>query len=49
MMKLMYTDKRKNELIKNAETMMNKAQSKWAKMFWTGVWKQLSIKFNRVN
>ncbi len=48
-MKLMYTDKRKNELIKNAETMMNKAQSKWATMFWTGVWKQLCIKFNRVN
>ena len=30
-MKLMYTDKRKNELIKNAETMMNKAQSKMGK------------------
>ena len=48
-MNLMYTDKRKNELIKNAEKMMNKAQSKWAVMFWTGVWKQLCIKFNRVN
>ena len=34
---------------KNAESMMSKAQSKWATMFWTGVWKQLCIKFNRVN
>jgi hypothetical protein len=44
-----YTEKRKNELINNASKMMNKAQSKWGKMFWTGVWKQLCIKFNKVN
>ena len=48
-MKMIYTKKRQNELVANAEKMMNNAQSKWATMFWTGVWKQLCIKFNRVN
>ncbi len=46
---LKYTKKRQNELIGNAAKMMDKAQSKWATMFWTGVWKQLCIKFNKVN
>ena len=46
---LEYTKKRQNELIGNAAKMMNKAQSKWAVMVWTGVWKQLCIKFNKVN
>jgi|TARA_B100001109_G_scaffold174337_1_gene142493 hypothetical protein len=46
---LYYTKQRQNELISNAEKMMKKAKSKWATMFWTGVWKQLCIKFNRVN
>ena len=46
---LEYTKKGQNELIGNAAKMMNKAQSKWATMFWTGVWKQLCIKFNKVN
>ena len=48
-MTMNYTKKRQNELIGNAEKMMNKAQSKWATMFGTGVWKQLCIKFNKVN
>ena len=48
-MTMIYTKKRQNELVANAEKMMNKAQSKWATMFWTGVWKQLCIKFNKVN
>ena len=46
---MIYTKKRQNELVANAEKMMNNAQSKWATMFWTGVWKQLCIKFNKVN
>ena len=45
----MYTKKRQQELINNAANAMNKAQSKWARMFWTGVWKQLCIKFGKVN
>ena len=48
-MNLIYTKQRQNELINNAAKSMNKAQSKWARMFWTGVWKQLCIKFGRVN
>tara|TARA_B100000927_G_C16366521_1_gene429657 strand:- start:604 stop:750 length:147 start_codon:yes stop_codon:yes gene_type:complete len=47
-MKMIYTKKRQNELVANAEKMMNNAQSKWATMFWTGVWKQLCIKFGKV-
>ena len=48
-MSLNNTKQRQNELIIIAAKSMNKAQSKWAKMFWTGVWKQLCIKFGRVN
>ena len=47
-MKMIYTKKRQNELVANAEKMMNNAQSKWATMFWTGVWKQLCIKVGKV-
>ena len=46
---MLYTKRRQDQLIKNAESMMSKAQPKWATMFWTGVWKQLCIKFNKVN
>ena len=48
-MNLIYTKQRQNELINNAAKAMNKAQSKWAKMFWTGVWKLLCFKFGNVN
>ena len=48
-MNLIYTKQRQNELVNNAAKCMNKAQSKWAKMFWTGVCKQLCIKFGKVN
>ena len=48
-MNLIYTKQRQNELVNNAAKCMNKAQSKWAKMFWTGVWKHLWIKFGKVN
>ena len=48
-MNLIYTKQRQNELVNNAAKCMNKAQSKGAKMFWTGVWKQLCIKFGKVN
>jgi hypothetical protein len=44
-----YTKQRQDELIANASKMMQNAQSKWAIMFWTGVWKKLCQKFNRVN
>ena len=37
-MNLIYTKQRQNALVHNAAKCMNKAQSKWAKMFWTGVW-----------
>jgi len=48
-MKLNYTSKRKQELISNAERMMMSATTKWATMFWTGVWKELCKKYGRVN
>jgi len=48
-MTMIYTKERQDELVANAARMMNNATNKWSTMYWTGVWKQLCIKFGKVD
>jgi hypothetical protein len=46
-MKLNLTSKLQQRLIDNAYRTCEKAQSKWAKKFWFGVWKKLCQRYKK--
>jgi hypothetical protein len=46
-MKLNLTNKLQKKLIDNAFRACEKAESKWAKKFWFGVWKKLCQTYGR--
>lgn len=46
-MRLNLSNKLKQKLIDNAFKACEKAESKWAKNFWFGVWKKLCLRYKK--